>query len=211
MFDMANSAPRHRKPLSTPYLRLLSWQGSDGELVGLVRDAGLKGRVRFFERFGGEVVELVRALLGPSTAYRAIAEQSLLEAYQQVFERGDDVHNLTALVHRVTVRVVRRYQRQTWLLGWLGRRQDTLENETDHNIRIFYEELQALPPSERLALCLRHVARRSLSDSAMLLGCSTTKLRRRLRVAEARVAPAITAHLPADLWAVDLDSPVGVD
>jgi DNA-directed RNA polymerase specialized sigma24 family protein len=207
---MANSAPRHRKPLSTPYLRLLSWQGSDGELIGLVRDADLKGRVRFFERFGREVTALVRALVGPSTAYRALAERSLLEAYQQVFDTKD-VRNLSALVHRTTVRVVRRYQRQTWLLGWLGRRSDALENETDHNIRILYEELQMLPPGERLALCLRHVAGRSLSDTAMLLGCSTSKLRRRLHTAEARLAPAISAHLPADLWAADIDASAQLD
>jgi DNA-directed RNA polymerase specialized sigma24 family protein len=179
-------------------------------LIGLVRDADLRGRVRFFERFGREVMQLVRALVGPSTAHRALAECSLLEAYQQVFQ-AKDIHNLSAVVHRSTVRVVRGYQRRAWLLAWLGRGAEALENETDHNIRVLYEELQMLPPSDRLALCLRHIAGRSLSDTAMLLGWSTSKLRRRLRVAEARLAPAVSAHLPADLWAPEFDAEACVD
>lgn len=201
---MANSAPRNRKPFCTPYLRLLDWRRSDGELIRFVRDGSLQGRISFFERFGCEVMGLVRALVGPSTGYAALAEKSLLEAYRQVYE-DEHIQNLSALVHKVTVGVVRRYQWQAWLLGWFGFREDPFEGETDHYIRILFQELQTLPPGERLALCLHHIARRAPSDSAILLGCSTTEVGRRLRSAEARLEPAIKAYLPAAWWAADLD------
>lgn len=202
---MTTSAPRNRKPPSTPYLRLLDWRRSDAKLIRLVRDGGSVGRIGFFERFGCEVMRLVRALVGPSTAYLPLSEKSLIEAYRQVYEGGDI--QMSALVHKATVQVVRRYQRQAWLLQWLGHRPDPLEGETDYHIRVLFEDLQTLPPDERLALCLHHFARRAPSDSAMLLGCSTRELGRRLQSAEARLEPVIRAYLPVDWWAADLDGP----
>lgn len=182
---MQDSVQQRGRVQSAPHLRLLTWEGSDSELLELValRDDG--AAARFHDRFGSAVHALVRALVGPDAAHARLVEKSLLAAYAGLFSCRVSPSRLSAWVEAHAVRAVRSYLRRERLWVRLGARRARLEPNASDEALLFYERVGNLDPEVRIAFCLRYVAGRALSDTAVLCGTSVAQVRSRLVQAEA--------------------------
>ena len=182
---MQDSVQQRGRVQSAPHLRLLTWEGSAAELLELVALRDDAAAACFHDRYSSAVHALVRALVGPDAAYARLVEKSLLSAYAGLFTCRVSPNRLGAWVDGHAVRVVHTYLRsKRWSLR-LGARRLRLEPTVSDEALLFYERLGNLDPDVRIAFCLRYVARRALSDSALLTGCSVAQLRERLLVGEA--------------------------
>jgi DNA-directed RNA polymerase specialized sigma24 family protein len=184
---MQDSVQQRGRVQSAPHLRLLTWEGSSSELLELVamRDEG--AAARFHDRFGSGMHALVRALIGPDAAHARLVEQSLLAAYAGLFSSRVSPSRLGAWVDGHAVRVVRSYLRRQRFWIKLGARRVRLEPTASDEALLLYERLGDLDPDVRIAFCLRYVAGRALSDTAVLCGVSVAQVRARLVQAEAHL------------------------
>ena len=184
---MQDSVQQRGRVHSAPHLRLLTWEGSSSELLELVaiRDEG--AAARFHDRFGSSVHALVRALIGPNAAHTRLVEKSMLDAYAGLFTCRVSPSRLSAWVDSHTVRVVRSYLRRQRIWVKLGARRVRLEPSASDEALLLYERLGSLDPDVRIAFCLRYVAGRALSDTAVLCGASVAQVRARLVQAEAQL------------------------
>ena len=182
---MQDSVQQRGRVHSAPHLRLLTWEGSSSELLELVarRDEG--AAARFHDRFSSSAHALVRALIGPDAAHARLVEKSLLAAYAGLFNSRVSPSRLSAWVDGHVVRVVRSYLRRQRLWSKLGARRVRLEPSASDEALLFYERVGSLEPDVRMAFCLRYVAGRALSDTALLCGASGPQIRARLVQAEA--------------------------
>lgn len=184
---MQDSVQQRGRVQSAPHLRLLSWEGSSSELLELVamRDEG--AAVRFHDRFGSGMHALVRALVGPDSAHARLVEKSLLAAYAGLVSCRVSPSRLGAWVEAHAIRVVRSYLRRQRFWLKLGARRVRLEPNASDDALLLYERLGDLDPDVRIAFCLRYVAGRALSDTAVLCGASVAQVRARLVQAEAHL------------------------
>jgi len=188
---MQDSVQQRGRVQSAPHLRLLTWEGSAAELLELVAVRDDAAAACFHDRYSSAVHALVRALVGPDAAYARLVEKSLLSAYAGLFTCRVSPNRLGAWVDGHAVRVVHTYLRsKRWSFG---ARRLRLEPTVSDEALLFYERLGNLDPDVRIAFCLRYVARRALSDSALLAGCSVAQLRERLLVAETYFR-SVSAH-----------------
>lgn len=197
---MQDSVQQRGRVQSAPHLRLLTWEGSTSELLELVamRDEG--AAARFYDRFGSGMHALVRALVGPDPAHARLVEESLLAAYAGLFSCRVSPSRLCAFVESHAVRVARSHLRRRRFWVKLGARRVRLEPNASDEVLLFYERLGDLEPDVRIAFCLRYVAGRALSDTAVLCGASVAQVRARLVQAEAHL------HSVAD-YVADPDQP----
>lgn len=181
---MQDSVQQRGRLQSAPHLRLLTWEGSTSELLELValRDEG--AAALFHDRFASGVHALVRALIGPDPAHARLVEKSLLVAYTRLFSSRVSPSRLSAWVDAHAVRVVRSYLRRQRVWVKLRARRVYLEHNASDEALLLYERLVDLEPDVRIAFCLRYVAGRALSDTAVLCGASVAQVRARLIQAE---------------------------
>jgi DNA-directed RNA polymerase specialized sigma24 family protein len=184
---------------SAPHLRLLTWEGSDAELLDLVEVADSSASARFHDRFGSDVHALVRALVGPDPACGRLVEASLLAAYSDILHSNISVGQLSARVEQHTVNVVRSHLRQRWWWRLLRSNGSALDNRSPEQVFSFYDALASMRPDWRIAFCLSYVAGRALSDIARLCHCSVSEVRRHLFRAESQLREAPPAGLYSDL------------
>src|SRR5690606_38297768 len=104
-----------------------------------------------------------------------------------LFTRRVSPSRLTAHVDAQVVRVVRSYLRRQRFWAKLGARRVRLESTASDEALLLYERLGDLDPDVRIAFCLRYVAGRALSDTAVLGRASVAQVRARLAQAEARL------------------------
>ena len=184
---------------SAPHLRLLTWEGSDAELLELVALRDETAAARFHDRFGSDVHALVLALVGHHQAHERLVTKSLLGAFAGLYTSDVSAGQLPAWVARHTVRVVRGHLRARRWLGLLSGRKRA---QALGSLAVVYDRLGRLPSDVQLAFCLRYVAGRALSDSALLSECSVQDIRERLKHAEdhlAGVAPSLLHEVPAEI------------
>ena len=195
---MQDSVQQRGRVHSAPHLRLLTWEGSSSELLELVamRDEG--AAARFHDRFSSSVHALVRARIGPDAAHARLVEKSLLAAYAGLFSCRVSPSRLSAWVDGHVVRVVRSYLRRQRLWVRLGARRARLEPSVSDEALLFYERLGNLESEVRIAFCLRYVAGRALSDTAVLCGASVPQVRARLVQAEAYLRSVADYGFDAD-------------
>src|SRR5690606_34870087 len=211
---MQDSVQQRGRVQSAPHLRLLTWQGSDAELLDLVAMNDPGAPARFHDRFGNDVHALVRALVGPDRAHARLVEKSLLAALRSLYVRnrhgrgsysrgsnafGLSVGMLPSWVERHTVRVVKAHLRRQYWVRRLGGRAPRVESGAPDQVLVFYERLAHLVPDVRLAFCLRYVAGRALSDTARLCCCSVSEVRSRLQQAECQLRTAVEDDFGADM------------
>jgi len=196
---------------SAPHLRLLTWEGSDSELLDLVASGDDAAAARFHDRFGSSVHALVRALLGPDVGHgpgagqERLVERSLLSAYASLYDRTTSVAELPARVERHTVKIVRAHLRsRRW--SWRDRRRAISESELDEEVLAFYGRIAQLAPDLRISFCLRYVVGKALSETARLCDCSLTEVRERLARAEAYLRTMADDELFCQFADVDWES-----
>lgn len=181
---MPDTVQQRGRLQSAPHLRLLTWEGSDAELLELIALQDETAAGRFHDRFSSGVHALVRALVGPSQFHARLVERSLLTAYRGLYHHHVSVGQLQAWVDFHSVRTVRSHlRRHRWWL--LGKRQLQVGGVAE--VTRFYRQVSNLPSDLQVAFCLRYVAGRALSETARLLECSVPELRRKLERAEARL------------------------
>jgi DNA-directed RNA polymerase specialized sigma24 family protein len=203
---MQDSMRQRGRVHSAPHLRLLTWEGSDAELLDRVASGDADAALRFHDRFGNDVHALVRALVGPDPAQAQLVESSLLLAYSGLYSKRVSVGQLPAWVEQHTVKVVRRYLRKRGLARRFRSVAPRFELDTTDDVLVFYERVTDLAPELRIAFCLRYVAGRALSDTARLCGCSVSELRSRLDRAEAYVRAVSDIDVDYDLPDVGWES-----
>lgn len=181
---MQDSVQQRGRVQSAPHLRLLTWQGSDAELLELVALRDQAAAARFHDRFASDVHALVRALVGPHAAHARLVERSLLRAYRGLATSDVSVGQLPGWVEKYAVRTARSYLRFRRWGRWLPDRGNRSERRSPKGLAAFFERLGELRPDAQIAFCLRYVAGRALSDSARLCECSVHDLRGKLRTAE---------------------------
>ena len=212
MQDSVQQRGRVQQP--APHLRLLTWQGSDAELLDLVAMNDASAALRFHDRFGNDVHALVRVLVGPDRAHARLVEQSLLAALASLYRRsrstrssysrepngcGLSVGMLPAWVERHTVKVVRAHLRRQYWFRRFGGRAPRVESGVSDQVLVFYERLAHLAPDLRLVFCLRYVAGRALSDTARLCQCTVSEARSRLEQAEAHLRTTAEDDFGSDM------------
>lgn len=181
---MQDSVQQRGRVQSAPHLRLLTWEGSDAELLELVAMRDESAAVRFHDRFASGVHALVRVLVGPDPAHVRLVERSLLNAFSGLYARPINAGKLPSWVEAHAVLVVRSYLRRRQLSARLGFSGVRFERDSSEDALLFYERLANVPIEARIAFCLRYVAGRALSDTALLCGCSLSLVRERLIQAE---------------------------
>ncbi len=209
---MQDSVQQRGRVQSAPHLRLLTWEGSDAELLELAALGDEAAAARFHDRFANGVHALVRALVGSDSSHTWLVKKSLLTAYRALFdttvlsERSASVGQLPALVEMHTVRVIRAYLRNQCWLRRFGLGSTRFDPTTEDQVLVFYEHLAELAPDLRIAFCLRYVAGRALSDSARLCNCTVAEFRRRLSRAESFMESMTDTELESELPEVGWES-----
>ena len=186
---MQDSVQQRGRVQSAPHLRLLTWEGSDAELLELIAMRDDSAASRFHDRFASRVHALVRVLLGPDPAQARLVECSLLRAFSGLYARPVNAGKLPSWVESHVVQVVRGYLRRRRLAARLGLASVRFERDASEDALLFYERLTSVPTEARIAFCLRYVAGRALSDTALLCGCSLSLVRERLISAERLLQP----------------------
>jgi RNA polymerase sigma factor (sigma-70 family) len=190
--------------MPSPSLAILRVQ-SDERLVALARAGHERPFEAIVERYRRPLLRHARRVVGEARA-EDVVQQALVAAWAAL-QRGDDVRELRAWLHRIihnTALNALRGQREhaelhdSFTTG--GAPQDVLERRLI--VRETLETLAALPERQREALLRTAIEGRSHADVARDLGLSDGAVRQLIHRARTAVRAAATAltPLPAANW-----------
>jgi RNA polymerase sigma factor (sigma-70 family) len=190
--------------MPSPSLAILRVQ-SDERLVALARAGHERTFEAIVERYRRPLLRHARRVVGEARA-EDVVQQALVAAWAAL-QRGDDVRELRAWLHRIvhnTALNALRGQREhaelhdSFTTG--GAPQDVLERRLI--VRETLETLAALPERQREALLRTAIEGRSHADVARDLGLSDGAVRQLIHRARTAVRAAATAltPLPAANW-----------
>jgi RNA polymerase sigma-70 factor (ECF subfamily) len=209
---------------SRPQLQVLTWKGSDAELLDGVRAGEPHALARLYDRFAPDINRVVWKLLGADSDHDDLVHDVFLKVARQI-EGVRDPERLASWVVAVAVNTVykelrRRRVRRIVSFGadvaaertrtattarGLPQQAHEQAQEIDHEardlLRRTYELLGRLGAKEQLAFTLRFIDDRSLPEIAALCGWSLSTVKRRVARARSRFEelatrdPAIAARL----------------
>jgi RNA polymerase sigma-70 factor (ECF subfamily) len=175
---------------------VLSWRGTDEELLQrLQRDRAATGAL-LHDRFGGEVNGLVWRLLGADQEHDDIVHLVFCRLISHA-HRVREADKLAGWVRSVTVNTVyselRKRGVRRLFVATQARRPEEFEDaatslESRDLLARVYTVLDRLPAADRMAFSLRYVEGKQLSEVATLCGCSLATVKRRVGRAEAELA-----------------------
>ncbi len=170
----------------------------DAELVRRVMEGDSWAEEALYRRYAELVIGTAKRLLGNADDAADVAQDSFLTAFQKIGTLRDASTFKTWLM-MIAIRNVHRRFRRRRLLRWLG--MDDLEEgalealasedaplEVRADLSMLGTVLSKMPPSLRLPWMLRHVEGHELTEVAALCSCSLATAKRRIVLAESRVA-----------------------
>jgi RNA polymerase sigma factor (sigma-70 family) len=194
--------------MASPSLAILRVQ-SDERLAALARAGHERAFEAIVERYRRPLLRHARRLVGDARA-EDVVQQALVSAWTAL-ERGDDVRELGAWLHRIVrntgLNALRAQRESTELKDSLAggaAPQEVLERRL--TVRETLEALAALPERQREALLRTAVEGRSQAEVAESLGLTDGAVRQlvhRARIAMRAAATALTP-LPAASWLASL-------
>jgi RNA polymerase sigma-70 factor, ECF subfamily len=136
--------------------------------------------------------KLLWALLGPDPERDDLAHEIFLRILQNV-QKLRDRSRLQAWAARLAVNAVKNEFRRRKLRRWLSLDADDERSPSYHPdfegrevLLHTYDVLAKLPPRERLPLTLRLVGQRPIEEIALVTGCSSRTVKRRLQAGRER-------------------------
>ncbi|MGH1341810.1 MAG: RNA polymerase sigma factor [Nannocystales bacterium] len=198
-----------KRPANVAVLR---FQGSDAQLLELVRSRDPTAPAAVFDRFEQDVNRLIWRCLGADTDHDDLVHETFLHVLKGM-ARVRDPEALRGWVASVAVNTARselrkrRFRRGFWStepMPDVGA--EPADTEGRDMLRQVYRILDRLPTDERIAFILRHVEQRPLEHVAEMAGCSLATIKRRLAKANKRFAaiakkdPALADRLAVSKW-----------
>lgn len=166
------------------------------ELLALVRAGGSHAAAQLiYRRFSDLVNATIWRLLGPDADHDDLVNESFLRIIGGIAQLRDS-EKLIGWIVTVTANVVRdEFRKRSLRRRWLRRLgpqevEDRPAVDIDHHgrrlLRCAFDLMSRLPTDERLAFALRYVDRRTLPETAAIVGCSLATVKRRISRAERR-------------------------
>jgi RNA polymerase sigma-70 factor, ECF subfamily len=177
-------------------VRVLSWRGTDEELLQrLQRDRAAAGAL-LHDRFAPEVNGLVWRLLGADQEHDDLVHQIFCRLIVHA-HRVREADKLAGWVRSVTVNTVyselRKRGVRRLFVAAQSRKPEEFEDaaaslESRDLLARVYTVLDRLPAADRLAFSLRYIEGKRLSEVATLCDCSLATVKRRVARAEVELA-----------------------
>lgn len=195
-------------------LRVLTWKGSDPELLEQVVSGRPGSAERLFQRFAPDINRVVWKLMGADADHDDIVHDVFMKVWSLMSAgRVNKPDSLASWVVAVAIHTVRKELRKRYIRArLLGNERphqplsETLPVEARDLLEKIYGILSKIPPDERIAFTLRYMDQRPLAEIADLLECSLATTKRRLKRAEERFAlhaqrfPALVEQLSGRSW-----------
>ncbi len=186
-------------------LQVLTWEGSDAELLELAHAQTPQAAARLYDRFSRDVNRVIFRLLGPDSEQDDLVQETFLRVFRHI-RQVREASKLNSWVVSVAVNVVlselKRRKLRRWLLAEKTKTDLTDDHGPDHEarqlLRSVFGVLDAMPASERTIFALRYLDERTMNDVAELMGVSLPTAKRSLAKAERRFE-ALAARLGSGL------------
>lgn len=216
---------------SRPQLQVLTWKGSDAELLDSVRAGDPRALARLYDRFAPDINRVVWKLLGADHDHDDLVHDVFLKVARQI-DGVRDPEKLSSWVVAVAVNTVYKELRRRRVRRIVTFTVDAPPapaatpvrtsppdhaQEVDHEardlLRRTYALLARLGAKEQLAFTLRFIDDRSLPEIAALCGWSLSTVKRRVARARSRFEslasadPEIAARLELGARDVQVASP----
>ncbi len=174
-------------------LQVLTWQGSDEQLLELAHAGSVHAAGRLYDRFSKDVNRVVFHLMGPDSEHDDLVQETFLRVFRSI-SQVREAAKLSSWVVSVAVNVAlselkkRKYRR--WLLAEKSKVDANEGRADDHEarqlLRSVFGVLDAMPASERTTFALRHMDERTMNEVAELMSVSLPTAKRALAKAEHR-------------------------
>lgn len=187
-------------------LPLGSVRPTDAELVQRALEGNAWAEEALYRRYAELVIGTAKRLLGSADDAADVAQDSFLTAFEKLGTLRDASTFKTWLM-QIAVRNVHRRFRRRRILRWFGLDdldETTLEGmasadaplEVRADLGALGRVLSTIPPTLRLPWMLRHVEGHELTEVAALCDCSLATAKRRIGLAESRVARKFGSAVP---------------
>lgn len=196
MYNDSSGSEKSEKsgPRATASLGVLSFRGSDEELLRWLREGHPGAASLMHARFAGEVNRLVWRLLGADQDHDDIVQHVFCKLLVSA-RRVREADKLSGWVRSVTVNAVyselrKRSVRRLFMAAQAVQPEqfeDAVGNaETREILAKVYTALERVPAAERIAFSLRYIDGKPLAEVAELCGCSLATAKRRISRANER-------------------------
>jgi RNA polymerase sigma-70 factor (ECF subfamily) len=188
------TADAHRKPDpgSSGNVAVLRFQGTDAQLLDLVRRKDATAFAVVYDRFGDDVNRLIWRCLGADPDHDDVVHEAFLQILKGL-PRVVDPRALRGWVATVAINTARtelrkrRFRRAFWSADPVPDVAVSAGDPECHELlRRTYAILDRLPTDERIAFILRFVEQHALAEVAELVGCSLATVKRRISRATKR-------------------------
>jgi len=181
------------RPEARARLQLLTWEGSDAELLDLAYRQAPQAAAKLYDRFSADVNRVIFRLLGPDSEHEDLVQDTFFRVFRNIRQARDPA-KLGSWVVSVAVNVVltelKKRKLRRWLLAEKSKTDATDEYGDDHEarqlLRSVFGILDAMPAGERTLFALRYLDERTLNEVAELTGVSLPTAKRSLAKAEKR-------------------------
>jgi RNA polymerase sigma-70 factor (ECF subfamily) len=176
-------------------LAVVAWEGSDQELLELIRHNAPSAPARLFDRCARLINRVVYRLLGGDAEHDDLVHDVFLKVWSLLRDgrlREPDRldHYVVAIAANTVKKEIRRRRVRRRFMGQHENAPEAVCQIVSPEVRelltLSYRLLAELPTNERMAFGLRHMDERPLAEVAELCGCSLATVKRRLSSAEAR-------------------------
>lgn len=207
------AASAQRKPgLESGNVAVLRFQGTDAQLLELVRREDPSVPAVVYDRYGDDVNRLIWRCLGADAEHDDIVHDAFIQILRGL-GRVQDPSSLRSWIASVALNTARSElrRRRRRRAFWSADAPPEVEvsggdPEARDLLRRVYAILDRFPPDERIAFVLRHVEQRALAEVAELVGCSLATIKRRLARATRRFRtltakePDLAERLSSSSW-----------
>ncbi len=181
------------RPAAGAPLQVLTWEGSDAELLELLHRQAPQAAAKLYDRFSRDVNRVVFHLTGPDSEHDDLVQDTFLRVFRNIGQVRE-ASKLSSWVVSVAVNVVlselKRRKLRRWLLAEKTKTDVTDDYGHDHEarqlLRSVFGVLDAMPANERTVFALRYLDERTMNDVAELTCVSLPTAKRSLAKAERR-------------------------
>ncbi len=175
-------------------LEVLTWRGTEQELLELARQGSPYFAARLYDRYAPDVNRVIFKLLGPDAEHDDLVHDTFLRAIRYVHQLREPERLASWIVSIAVNTVYRELKRRRRFRFWTrevapseeARYEPGADHESRQLLARVYSLLDALPVEQRQVFALRHLDEKSLLEVAELMGCSLSSAKRYLAKAEQR-------------------------
>lgn len=190
---VATPQPEPTRPRPSAQLQLLTWSGTDQQLLELAHSDAPQAAARLYDRFCRDVNRVIFRLIGPDSDHDDLVQETFLRVLRNIGQVRE-CEKLGSWVVSVAVNVVlselKRRKLRRWLYTEKSKVAPTEAYGDDHEarqlLRSVFQVLGSMPAAEQTIFALRHLDERTMPEVAELTGCSVPTAKRSLAKAERR-------------------------